>query len=105
MVNNKLFRHAQTQHGDDTFDLENIVLCKANLISPVVDQSELENFKLNNDDKNVKCNTSDNEPENLKENEKSSLQNETNKGSDSQQCVWFFDVEDVETIKNDKVST
>ena len=36
MLLTKSFRHVQTQHGDDSADIENIILCKANIFTPNV---------------------------------------------------------------------
>ncbi|KAM7353966.1 pseudouridylate synthase RPUSD2-like isoform 3-T5 [Cochliomyia hominivorax] len=93
MINTKLFRHAQTQHGDDTFDLENIILCKANLLRPFHDQTMPENINLNKEPKRYEIFASDNK----------TLSINVNKELEHSQCVWFFDLENISNFDNDKL--
>ncbi|XP_046802033.1 RNA pseudouridylate synthase domain-containing protein 2-like isoform X3 [Lucilia cuprina] len=95
MFNTKLFRHAQTQHGDNTVDIDNIVLCKATIFA-LPDENSCEDKTL----ENVQRSASDNESENIKIDSKMVSDADTVMKSETPQCVWFFEVEDVNNVDN-----
>ncbi|XP_037817259.1 uncharacterized protein LOC119607441 [Lucilia sericata] len=97
MFNTKLFRHAQTQHGDDTVDIDNIVLCKATVFA-LPGENSFEDNTLENADRSA----SDNESENLNTDNNVVSDADNVIKSESPQCVWFFEVEDV-NVYNSKV--
>ncbi|XP_065357201.1 pseudouridylate synthase RPUSD2-like isoform X3 [Calliphora vicina] len=99
MINTKLFRHAQTQHGDDTVDLENIVLCKANIFTEVEDNVVQENRDEDKKSDNEGC-ASDTDSVNLKSNDSKTSETDTHMTSESTQCVWFFEVEEINNVGN-----
>ncbi|XP_037814086.1 RNA pseudouridylate synthase domain-containing protein 2-like isoform X4 [Lucilia sericata] len=97
MFNTKLFRHAQTQHGDDTVDIDNIVLCKATVFA-LPGENSFEDNTLENADRSA----SDNESENLNTDNNVVSDADNVIKSESPQCVWFFEVEDV-NVYNSKL--
>ncbi|TMW46612.1 hypothetical protein DOY81_008308 [Sarcophaga bullata] len=91
MKNPKFYSHAQTQHGDETVDLENIVLCKANLFLTTEDFIPIEEVK-NNSINAKQCGNEIDSEKFESVNSGKSLENNSSINSESNQCVWFFDV-------------
>lgn len=92
MKSSKFYRHAQTQHGGEIVDLENILLCKANL------SLTAKNFITIDEAKNVikikECaNNFDSEPH----------IDSASINSKSTQCVWIYDVVDDYFTDKEKV--
>lgn len=102
MKNPKFYRHAQTQHGDETVDLENIVLCKANLFLTTEGDTPIDEVKTNTLNEKQCGNEVDSEKFESVNND-STIENNSTINSESTQSVWFFDIAEDYFAEKEKV--
>ena len=102
MKNPKFYRHVQTQHGDETVDLENIVLCKANLFLTTEGDAPID--EVENNTINVKqCGNEVDSEKYDSVNNGDFLENNSATNSESTECVWYFDIAEDYFAEKEKV--